>query len=143
VALNASVPWQIEVRGSLFRTTVDLTGLDVSALTVEGGANRVAMRLPRPSGTVPIRIRGGSSIITIQRPDGTAVRAMMPDGANRVELDGRQVEWIDQTHIESADYDGAADRYELEFTGGSDQITILATAHGPRSGADRTAPAAP
>ena len=142
VALNASIPWQIEVRGSLFRTTVDLTGLEVSALTVEGGANRVAVRLPRPSGTVPIRIRGGSSIITIQRPDGTAVRAMMRDGANRVRLDGRPVEWMDQTPIESSDYAAAADRYELEFTGGSDQITILTTTRGPRSGTDRTAPAA-
>ena len=142
VALNASIPWQIEVRGSLFRSTVDLTGLQVTALTVEDGAYRVAMRLPRPSGTVPIRIRGGSSIITVQRPDGVAVRAMMRDGADKLQLDGRPIEWIDRTPFESPDYATAADRYELEFTGGADRIAILATTRDPRSGTDRTARAA-
>lgn len=125
VALNTSIPWQIEVPGGLFRSTLDLTGLQVTAVTVDGGAYRVEMRLPRPSGTVPIRFLGDASIITVRRPHGVAVRTVLRAGASKVQLDGRRVEWTDETTVDLSDYGGAADRYELEFAGGADRLIIV------------------
>jgi hypothetical protein len=100
-------------------------GLQVTAVTVDGGASRVEMRLPRPSGTVPIRFRGGASIVTVRRPNGVAVRAVVRGGASKVQLDGRRVEWTDETPLQLSDDAGAADRYELEFTVGADKLIIL------------------
>lgn len=125
IGLNTSIPWQIEVSGGLFRSTLDLTGLQVTAVTVDGGASRVEMRLPRPSGTVPIRFRGGASIITVRRPNGVAVRAVVRGGASKVQLDGRRLEWTDETPLQLSDDAGAADRYELEFTVGANRLIIL------------------
>src|SRR5262249_26235605 len=93
VELNTSIPWQIEVLGGMYMSTVDRTGLQVTAVTVDGGASRVEMRLPRPSGTVPIRFVAGASIITVRRPNGVAIRAVVRGGASNVLLDGRRVEW--------------------------------------------------
>jgi len=125
VALNTSVPWQIEVPGSLFRSTLDLKGLKVTAVTVNGGAYRAEIRLPRPTGAVPIRISGGASNVTVRRPDGVAVRAVVRVGASNVRLDGRRVEWTGDIPLQLSDDAGAADRYELEFASGADRLIIV------------------
>ncbi len=58
VALNASIPWDIEVRDCASRITADLRGLKLGSLNLGGGASRLEMMLPRPSGTVPVRVLG-------------------------------------------------------------------------------------
>lgn len=125
VALNTSIPWNIEVPDGLFKSTLDLTGLKVTAVTVDGGASQVEIRLPRPSGMVPVRFLSGASIITVRRPNGVAVRAVVRGGATKVQLDGRRVEWTDDTPLHLSDYVDAADRYELEFTSGANHLTIV------------------
>ena len=125
VELNTSIPWQIEVPGGLFKSTLNLTGLQVTAVTMDGGASQVEICLPRPSGTVPIRFRAGAYMTTVRRPDGVAVRTVLRGGASKVQLDGRRVEWTDETTVELSDYGGAADRYELEFAGGADRLIIV------------------
>ena len=111
--------------GGLFKSTLDLTGLQVTAVTVDGGASQVEIRLPRPSGMVPIRFLSGASIITVRRPNGVAVRAVVRGGASKVQLDGTRVEWSDETPFQLSDYVDAADRYELEFTGGANHLIIV------------------
>ena len=125
VALNTSIPWNIGVPDGLFKSTLDLTGLKVTAVTVDGGASQVEIRLPRPSGMVPVRFLSGASIITVRRPNGVAVRAVVRGGATKVQLDGRRVEWTDDTPLHLSDYVDAADRYELEFTSGANHLTIV------------------
>ena len=125
VALNTSIPWHIEVPDGLFKSTLDLAGLKVTAVTVDGGASQVEIRLPRPSGMVPVRFLSGASIITVRRPNGVAVRAVVRGGATKVQLDGRRVEWTDDTPLHLSDYVDAADRYELEFTSGANHLTIV------------------
>lgn len=125
VALNTSIPWHIEVPDGLFKSTLDLAGLKVTAVTVDGGASQVEIRLPRPSGMVPVRFLSGASIITVRRPNGVAVRAVVRGGATKVQLDGRRVEWTDDTPLHLSDYVDAADRYELEFTSGANDLTIV------------------
>src|SRR5688572_30348684 len=72
--LNATIPWQIALRGGLSKFTGDLVGLPVSELTVDGGVSDASLTLGRPTGTVSIRINGGASNLTVRRPAGTPVR---------------------------------------------------------------------
>lgn len=125
VALNTSIPWQIEVPGSLFRSTLDLRGLHVTAVAVDGGAYRAEIRLPRPTGIVPIRIVGGAESITVRRPNGVAVQAVVRGGANQVQLDGRRFQWTGETPFQLSDQAGAADRYEVEFASGVNKLSIV------------------
>src|SRR5215217_6376289 len=75
IALNAQVPWRITVRGGgVSRLDADLGGLRLDSFEVEGGASRVELTLPDPSGAVPIRIDGGASNVTVRRPEGVAAR---------------------------------------------------------------------
>ena len=126
VALNTSIPWRLEVRAGVTNLTGDLRGLRVSAVSINGGASHVDLRLPRPLGTVPIHIRGGAASVSIQRPDGVAVRATLPDGAASVQFDERRIAPIgSQTPVQSPDYSDATDRYDVELPGGA--VTLIIT----------------
>ena len=59
VALNATIPWHIEVRGGASKVTADLSQLKLGSFGVAGGASKVELTLPRASGLVPVRVLGG------------------------------------------------------------------------------------
>jgi uncharacterized membrane protein len=124
IALNTSIPWQLEVQGGASRLTADLTGLQVTSVTLDGGAYRIDLSLPRPTGTVPVRIRGGASDISIRRPNGVAVRVAVRGAVNKLRLDGRTFEAVGETHLQSQDYADGADRYDVEFADAANQLVI-------------------
>jgi hypothetical protein len=61
ITLNGSIPWHIRVRGGTAHTELDLGDLMLYALELSGGASHVAVTLPTPVGTVPVRIAGAST----------------------------------------------------------------------------------
>src|SRR3712207_4764831 len=74
VALNAGIPWDVEVRGGASRLLADLRGLRLGSLSVDGGASRLEVVLPVPSGVVTVVILGGASNVAIRRPDRKSTR---------------------------------------------------------------------
>jgi len=75
VTLNGSIPWQIEFHGGLSRLDADLSVLRLGSFEIIGGASGVAVTLPRPLGTVSVRVSGGASDVTIH------VRPASPRGS--------------------------------------------------------------
>jgi uncharacterized membrane protein len=125
IALNTSIPWRVDADAGVAYLTADLRGLRLTAVSISGAASRLDLRLPRPSGTVPIHIRDGAANVSIRRPAGVAVRAVVPDGAASVQFDELRIGPIDsQTPIQSPDYDGATDRYDVEGHGGLARLII-------------------
>ena len=55
-ALTTAVPWDISLRGGMWKLVADLSGLRVTALEVTGGASDIEVTLPAPVGVVPVRI---------------------------------------------------------------------------------------
>lgn len=125
VALNASIPWRVQVDVGVANLSADLRGLQVAAVSVSGGAGAIDLRVPRPSGSVPIHVRDGAASVSIRRPDGVAIRAVAPDGAANVQFDGRRIEPIEnQTPLQSPDYEDATERYDIQLRGGVARLTI-------------------
>jgi hypothetical protein len=125
IALNAQVPWRITVRGGVSRLDADLGGLRLDSFNVEGGASRVELTLPDPSGAVPIRIDGGASNVTVLRPEGVVARVDVGGGASKLALDGQRLGAIGgETRLESPGYAGATDRYEIFITGGANNVAV-------------------
>jgi hypothetical protein len=60
--LSPSAAWFIEIGGGASHWDGDLRNIQVGAIEVRGGVSKVDLRLPRPAGTVPIRVSGGVSI---------------------------------------------------------------------------------
>lgn len=125
VALNARIPWDIEVIGGSSRFAADLHGLRLGSLRVEGGVSRFEVMLPAPSGTVSVFICGGASNVAIRRPNGVAARLRVGGGATHLKLDDRHIGATGgELDLRDRDYDVAADRYDVIVTGGANNVSI-------------------
>ncbi len=137
VELNASIPWDVEVRGGASRLLAHLSALRLGSLKVDGGASRLEVVLPAPSGIVTVVILGGASNVIIRRPEGVAARLRVDGGATNLTFDDRHIGAAGgELDLQSGDYDGAADRYEIAVTGGANNMSIERQ-RGDREGADR------
>lgn len=125
VVLNGSIPWEIGFSGGLSRLDADLSGLRLDSFSASGGVSRVELLLAEPSGKVSIRFDGGASHVTIRRPKGVAACVLVGGGASKLALDDQHFGAIaGETRLESPDYAGATDRYEITITGGASNVTI-------------------
>ena len=136
VELNARIPWDVEVRGGASRLVADLRGLRLGSLKVDGGANRLEVTLPIPSGTVALAILGGASNVAIRRPEGVAARLCVSGGATNLKLDHRRIGAAGgELDLRDGGYDGATDRYDVVITGGANNLSIDKQ-RGSKEGAD-------
>ena len=125
-ALTTAVPWHISLRGGMWKLVADLRGLQLTGLEVSGGASDIEVTLPAPVGTVPVRVSGGASKVTLRRPKGTEARAEVSGGASQLTFDDQRLGAIGGRNVlGSPGYAEAADRYEIRFTGGASQVTIV------------------
>lgn len=124
IALNATLPWDIELRGGASRLNGDLTAIDLRSLELSGGASKVDLALPAPGSIVPIRVIGGVSDVTLRRPAGTAVRLRVSGGASRVSLDDQQVTGVGDLVLELAGVATSPGRYEIEVRGGASRVVV-------------------
>jgi hypothetical protein len=124
-ALNARIPWDIEVRGGASRLIADLRELRLGSLGIYGGASRLEVMLPTPSGTAAVTILGGASNVAIRRPEGVATRLRVGGGATLLGFDDRRIGAAGgELDLRSRDYDGATGRYDVTITGGANSVTI-------------------
>jgi uncharacterized membrane protein len=126
IVLNDSIPWEIEAQGGAWRLTCDLRGLRLSRVKLEGGAVKVQLHLPHPSGHVPIQFAGGASDISVLRPVGVPVRLAVQGQIGRLQVDGRSIEASDEEAFESPGFSHERDRYDIELTG-SGYVFVIAT----------------
>jgi len=124
--LSAAVPWEVVVCGGAARIDVDLSGLRPQSFKVDGGVHTVTLTLPESSGTVPVRIEGGTSSVRVRRPKSVAARLHVGSGASNLALDGQRLGAVGgETTMENPGYAGATHRYEITITGGADDVPVL------------------
>lgn len=125
IMLSAAIPWRISIQGGIADLNADLRELRLLVLTVDGGASHAEILLPRPEGSVNIRIGGGVSNVTLRRPDGVAMRVRVGRGVSNLRSDdlhlgaiGGDISWA------SPDYEHATSRYDITIAGGASNLTI-------------------
>lgn len=127
VALNAAVPWRIELRSGVSDTVADMRGLTLTGLEIRGGASSVTVRLPVPTGTIPVRIAGGVSGVTINRPPGVEVSIRLKGWAAHLTFDDQSYDAIGTDgRLQSVGYADATRRYDIDLDGGASDITVTA-----------------
>jgi len=127
LALNATIPWSIEILGGVERVEADLRGLDLEQFKVTGGTERIQLELGQPRGDVPIEILGGAKTIRFERPRGIPLRLGVSGGVGRVELDGQpRGAKAGKWSIESDGWARSVDRFSVSVIGGAKTIDVVA-----------------
>lgn len=125
IVLNQSIPWDIEVHGGASRFVADLRALQFRSLRLDGGASRLEVMLPAPSGIVTILILGGANNIAIRRPDGVSARLRVEGGVTNLRFDDRRIGGAGgEVDLCNTDYGGATGRYDIAITGGGENVSV-------------------
>ena len=84
IVLAAKVRWTLRFSGYAEEQVVDLSGGQIGGIEMVGGMRRAEVTLPRPSGTVPIKVNGAVEQLTLKSPQGSPVRVRVGGGAKTV-----------------------------------------------------------
>lgn len=125
IVLNQSISWDIEVHGGASRLVADLRALQLRSLRLDGGASRLEVMLPAPSGTVTILILGGASNIAIRCPEGVSTRLCVEGGVTNLRFHERHIGAAGGAlDLRSREYEDALARYDVAVTGGANNVSI-------------------
>lgn len=129
VSLNPDVTWAIRIQGGADGLHADLTRVGLSMIDIDGGASQVSLRLSSPGdATVPIRIGGGASRVTIHRPTGVATRLNVSKGAADLTFDEQRFGAIGgEIQLESPPTAGGTGRYDISIGSGASHLTVATT----------------
>ncbi len=87
VALSPEVPFDIHVTGGFGDTTLDLTGLQLSSLTLDGGFGGHEIILPASDTRYSVDISGGFGDARVTALDGAAFTLTLNGGFGQLTLD--------------------------------------------------------
>jgi hypothetical protein len=125
-ALSSTRPWDIHVPDGVTGLDADLSGGRLAGMRVGHGGGTVRLRLPRPTGTVPVSISGGAREVIVFRPAGVMVRVATSGAVSRVIIDsGRPIGPLaGNTTVEPPGYALAEDRYDINVSGGCESVLV-------------------
>jgi hypothetical protein len=128
IRISTAVAWSLDVHGGTAEVAADLTAVRVGAVSFHGGVARSRLALGRPSGLCTIRLSSAKEL-QITRPTSAPVRLEVAKSATNVRLDARRFDALaDGLTGQTADYEGARDRYLVIVSGGVDGLTVEALA---------------
>ncbi|WP_433717796.1 hypothetical protein ACQP2Y_26835 [Actinoplanes sp. CA-051413] len=125
ITLNAAVRWDLRIAGGAQVSTIDLSAGRVGGVDLTGGASRIALTLPRPDGTLSVRMSGGVSLFDVHTAERTPVRVRVGRGAGQVTLDGQRHAGVaaGQTFT-PASWAAAVDRVDVDAAAGMSSLTV-------------------
>ncbi|HEX9121806.1 MAG TPA: hypothetical protein VF984_00370, partial [Actinomycetota bacterium] len=87
ITLSGRVPWDIKANLGMSDVVADLENLELRGLDISGGSSHLEVRLPRPKGTVRVRVGGGASDLALIRPTDVPVRMHIGGGVSKLAID--------------------------------------------------------
>ena len=125
ITLNAAVRWDLRVAGGAVSSILDLGAGRVGRVDLAGGADRIVLTLPRPEGTLTVRMSGGVNLFDVRAAARTPVRVRVGSGAGRVTLNGRDHAGVSAGRtFTAAAWAGAADRIDVDAAAGMSALTV-------------------
>ncbi|MFG1608864.1 hypothetical protein [Actinoplanes sp. NPDC049265] len=122
ILLSDKVTWALLFTGGADEQVVDLTGAKLSAIDVNGASRRVRMTLPKPDGTVPVRITG--AIDDLSMLTGSPVRVRVDGGVKTVSAGTRTLKDLKPGSTLTPKDWKAADRYDVSAESRLTQLTV-------------------
>lgn len=125
IGLNQRVRWSVHLGAGAGEQRLDLATGTVSGVELSAGAAHIELRLPRPQGTVPVRMSGGAGRFDVRVPAGVPVQLRLASGAGTVSVDGAVRSGLGGgTVLTPQGWSATADRYAVEALAGVAALTV-------------------
>ncbi|MEV4638902.1 hypothetical protein AB0J80_16265 [Actinoplanes sp. NPDC049548] len=126
ILLNRQVRWDIRLPAGAGEQHLDLADGRLRRLELGSGAGLVSMRLPAPSGSVPVALSGSVGELAVAVPPETAVKLRLRGGAGLVAVPWAGRAGAAPGAVVAPDQWGtAADRYLLDVAAEVGTVTVL------------------
>lgn len=123
VTLGPDLPIRLRLEGGASRSTLDLSGTQVTSLVVKTGASSTSIVLPREVEQCDVQIEAGAAQVRVEVPSGVAARIRSQMGLGSTSVDETRFPRSGNGWA-SPDYDGAAHRAEIRVSGGVGSVSI-------------------
>ena len=116
IVLNRAVAWDLRIPVGAGEQQLDLSDGRVTRLDL-GAAGLIELRLPPPTGTVPVILRNGAGTLELTSPRAVAMRLTLHSGARAV-----RTPWRDT--LVSPTWPTARDRYAVNIRAETGTVTV-------------------
>ena len=123
VSAQPPVATSISLQAGASRLDVDLTDLQVTRFSFEGGASNLNLTLPARVESTLVEIHAGAAGIDLRLPDGVAMR-LRARSVGSLDVDEKRFPRRDAGLYESPDYGSAKFRADVSLDGGSTSIHV-------------------
>jgi len=127
VGLTREVPLDLRLDVGAARSALDLSELRLRSLELHTGASETRVRLPSAAGETAVRAEAGAASLTIEVPAGVAARIRSRVALGRVSVDAARFPPSADGYA-SPDYDSAANRVDIDISGGVGSTRIVSVA---------------
>jgi hypothetical protein len=125
IVLHAGHAWSVEINGGAGEVQANLDATTIQSLHIDGGVAKTTLRLPRPSGAVPLVIAGGASDLDIHLPEGTAFSLDGRRGVTDLTLDSQHLSAVGgHYHFETPGLVDSDDHYRIAVGGGASGLSV-------------------
>lgn len=122
IGLYPQIPLALRINGGIGRATLDLSDLNITALSVDTGVGSIEVKTPK-TGVSTLRLNGGVGSAIVSIPPGVAARIRVSGGLGGLNVDTARFPKFGDTY-QSADYAAAANKIDIEIDGGLGSISI-------------------
>lgn len=127
VVLNSRVTWRLRLAGGITEQRLDLGAARLAGVDLVGTATRTDLRLPRVTGTLVVRVRGGMNRLDILVPGEPPVRVRAAAGAGSISVRGGRTDGVAAgTLLDDSGWDRAVDRLYVDLVAGANIVTVTA-----------------
>ena len=123
LGLNTNVPFEIVVNGGVGASTLDLTGLIIRRLEVNGGIGEIKVIFPYRDGLLEVVVYGGVGDIEMRVPRGVGASIVIDRGIGDIAINSRFSRMAEGTY-ESEDYRSSTSRLQIRVDVGFGDVII-------------------
>jgi hypothetical protein len=128
VVLSTAVRWQLRFSGYADEQQINLSGGRVSSVEMIAGMHKAELQLPRPSGTVPVKITGAVDQLALRSPTDNPVRVHVGGGADAVVAGTRKLHDIAPgSTLTPKDWKKYSNRYDVTAASAIGSLNVATT----------------
>lgn len=122
--LTPDVPINLHVDGGAGALDLDLRGMRVTEMTMDGSVGTTQLITPGSAGFTRVKLEGGVGSTTVRIPDGVAAQIQTEAGLGSINVNETRFPKIGDHFYRSANYDTAENKVEIKIDGGVGSVRI-------------------